>query len=143
MEKFDETLEKRVWQRVHGMPDLSALPSLAAAEQNQAATYLALSRILQGNHKNLLRQLYQRERSHNHCIGGICRLTDGRSRTKEAPLPIIDRPETALRKCYAQTLKAMQAYRQLENDAEYGHVFQVLSHEEAENCRLLLQILGQ
>ena len=37
----------------------------------------------------------------------------------------------------------MQAYQQLESDKEYGHVFQALYREEAENCRLLLELLGQ
>lgn len=143
MDAIDENMEKRVWQRVHGTPVLTGLPGLAAAEQNQAATYLALSRMAQGNHKNLLRQLYQRERGHSRCISGINRLLEGRRRQNEGPLPVIDRPETALRKCYAQTLRAMQAYGQMEADEEYGHIFKVLRQEEAENCRLLLEILGQ
>lgn len=143
MQTIDETLEKRVWQRVQGVPELTGLPGLAAAERGQAAVYLALSRMAQGEHKSLLRQLYQKERSHSRCLGGICRLLDGRRLQKEGPLPVIERAETALRKCYAQTLRAIQSYQQLESHREYGHVFQMLRQEEEENCRLLLEILGQ
>ena len=143
MDHIDENLEKRVWQRVHGNQNPPNIQGLMAAEQDQAAVYYSLSRMAQGRQKQLLRQLYQKERSHSQCLWGICRLQDGSKGRKEAPLPVIERPETALRKCYALTLKAMQAYQQLESDKEYGHVFQALYREEAENCRLLLELLGQ
>ena len=143
MDHIDENLEKRVWQRVQGNPTSPNIPGLMAAEQDQASVYFSLSRMAQGRGKQLLRQLYQKERSHSQCLWGISRLQDGPKGRKEAPLPVIDRPETALRKCYALTLKAMQAYRQLESDSEYGHVFQALYREETENCRLLLELLGQ
>ena len=143
MEKIDEKLEKRVWQRVCGNQNSPNIPGLSAAEQDLSAVYFALSRMAQGNQKNLLRQLYQKERSHSRCLWGISRLQDGPKGRKEAPLPVIDRPETALRKCYALTLKAMQAYSQLESAPEYGHIFQALYREEVENCRLLLELLGQ
>lgn len=143
MNHIDENLEKRVWQRVTGDPQIPNIGGLIAAAQTQAAIYFVLSRMFQGNQKNLLRQLYQRERGHSRCLLGISRLCDGLRERKEAPLPVIDRPETALRKCYAQTLKTIQSYTQLESDSEYGHIFEVLRREEAENCRLLLEIIGQ
>ena len=143
MEKLDEALEKRVWQRIHGQSLAMGLQSLAAAEQSQAAVYLMLSRLNQSTHRPLLRQLYEREKDHGRCINGISLLRDGRELTVHTAPPVNERPDTALRKCYAQTLRAIQAYRQLEEDEEYGHVFRVLRHQEEENCALILQLIGR
>jgi hypothetical protein len=51
MEKFDEQLEKRVWERIHGEGQVRSLQSLAVSERGNAAAYLRLTRMTQGAQK--------------------------------------------------------------------------------------------
>ena len=143
MEKIDEGMEKRVWQRVHGIWQGVNLQGMAAAEQNLAAVYLSLAQIYQNKNRQLLQRLHERERNHGYCINGISRVRDGKQMKIQTVKPSVERPETVLRKCYAQTLQALQTYRQMEADGEFGHIFRTLRQQEEENCVLLLQILGR
>ena len=143
MEHIDTALEQRVWQRVHAEEQATGLQTLAAGEQTAAAVYLMLSKMLQGPEKAILRQLFERERSHSRWLNGIHLLQTGQRLTARAAPPENDRPEVALRKCYARTLQAIRTYEQRQNDPEFGHVFRELTRQEQEHCRMILDILGR
>lgn len=142
MEKIDAGMEQRVWQRVRGEEQPAPLQQLAAAEKNAAAVYLMLSRSAQGPEKAMLRQMFERERSHSRCLNGMSILSDDRVLSVRTVPPANDRPEVALRKCYAHTLRAIREYESRENDPEYGPVFRHILHQEREHCRMILEILG-
>ena len=143
MENIDEGLQQRVWQRVRGEGEPKGLQQLAATEQNLAAVYLMLSRSAQGPEKAMLRQLFERERSHGRCLNGMSVLRDDRPLSIRTVPPANDRMEIALRKCYAQTLKTLRSYSEREEDPEYGAVFRHLAQQEREHCRIILEILGK
>lgn len=139
---FDENLEKRVWDRVHGSSQPSSLQTLAAAEQGCAAVYLRLARMTQGPSKTVLRQLYAHERSHSRCLNGISIAAQGKPLSVRTAPPPADSMTVALRKCYAQTLRAMDEYRQRSEDREYGHIFAHMAEQEKANSRMILELLG-
>lgn len=149
MDKFDEKLEQRVWQRVRSggpaqEPLCPAVPlqALALAEQSSAAVYLMLSRMAQGPEKAMLRQLFERERQHSRVLCGISILQDGRPLSVRPVPPDSERAETALRKCYSRALQTMSHYAARENDPHYGIIFRQLLHQEQEQCRMIAEILG-
>ena len=142
MDNVDTELEQRVWQRVRGEAEPMGLQALAAAEQNAAAVYLMLSRMLQGPEKSMLRQMFERERNHSRCLNGISLLSDDRALSVRTAPPSNDRPEVALRKCYTHTLRAISAYATRQEDPEYGHIFRHLRRQEEEHCRMIAEILG-
>ena len=142
MENFDAQLERRVWQRVRADAPPVSLQAMAAAEHTTAAVYLMLSRMMQGQQKEQLRRLFQREREHGRLLSGMSRLSEGKPLSFRAEQPEGDRLEIALRKCYVRTLQAAGNYAARENDPDFGHVFRELRRQEEENCTMILQILG-
>ncbi len=139
---FDENLEKRVWERVQSQAPAAPLQSLAAAEANLAAVYLRLARMCQGPQKTTLRRLWEGERSHSRCLGGMGR-AQGKPLSVRTAAPAGDPMEVALRKCYVQTLRAMTEYESRREDKEFGHIFARMAREEAHHCRMILELLGE
>lgn len=142
MAEFDEQMVHRVWQRVRGEGQVQSLQALAAAERSNAAVYLRLARMTQGEQKARLRQLFERERQHGRCLNGVSILTEGKALSVRTLPPAADSVTVALRKCYTASLKAAAEYDRRSPDGEYGCVFQRMAQEEREHCRLILEILG-
>ena len=145
MDKMDSEMEQRVWKRVRGeMPEAPpGLQAMAAAEQNEAAVYLMLSRQLQGREKAMLRRLFSEEQSHAAILRGMqLAITGQRLAVRPVP-PEPQMPEIALRKSYGRKLQALASYESRTNDREYGAVFLQLARQEREHCAAILEILGQ
>ena len=145
MEKYDQEMEQRVWKRVRGEEQAHLpmpLQGLAAAEQNEAAVYLMLSRQLQGAEKAILRRLFSEEQIHAAILRGMHMVMTGQKLTLRTIPPKPETPEIALRKCYARKLKTIQEYESRTADKEYGTVFSKLLRQEREHCAAILQILG-
>lgn len=142
MGMYDESMEKRVWERVRSEAPQKSLQVLAAAEKANAAVYLRLSRLAQGPEKALLRQLFERERRHGHLLGGIHFLTEDKALSVRTAAPPADTMALALRKCYAATLQAVAEYDRRSQDPEYGHAFARMAAQEREHCTMLLELLG-
>ena len=144
LEQFDQQMEQRVWKRVRGeeQPPITGLQGLAAAEQNEAAVYLMLSRQLQGPEKAMLRRIFEQENAHAAILRGIHNAMTGQRITLRTAPVQPETPEIALRKCYARKLKTLSEYESRENDREYGAVFSHLARQEREHCAVILQILG-
>lgn len=145
MENIDRGLEQRVWQRVHGGQEAQepSLQALAAAERSAAAVYLMLSRSAQGSRKEKLRKLYQRDKAHGECLKGMQLCAAGTPLSARPAPPVPERPEIALRKCYAGCLRAAAQYESRAADPEYGPVFAHLARQEQENCAMILELLGE
>ena len=143
METMDPKREREVWQRVRGEPDLPGeLKKLAAREWADAAVYLMLSRQLQGPQKATLRKLFEQEQSHAACLRGIYLMLTDQPLTARASPPAPDAPELALKKCCGNKLRSAAAYEALGGTAEYGPIFQQLARQEREQCRALLELIG-
>ena len=145
MDNFDSELEQRVWKRVRNEtppPPHTSVLGLSAAEQNEAAVYLMLSRQMQGPEKNMLRKLFEQERAHAAVLRGMhTAITGQRAPIRTLP-PEPQAPETALRACYARKLKTISEYENRTDDKGYGAVFSQLLQHEREHCAVLLQLLG-
>jgi rubrerythrin len=142
-ETFDPKREQRVWQRVRGEDELSsALKTQAAREWADAAVYLMLSRQFQGKEKAALRKMFEQARSHGACLRGIYLLITGEPLSTRTPPPAPEPPEIALKKCFGRKLRAAAAYEALRTAEEYGEIFSQLSRQEREQCRIILELLG-
>ena len=145
MEKIDTDMEQRVWKRVRGEEQPTpqqGLQGLAAAEQNEAAVYLMLSRQLQGREKTVLRKLFEQEQAHGAILRGIHMVMTGQRLAPRTAPPAPETPEIALRKCYARKLKTLAEYENRAADPEYGVAFAHMARQEREHCAILLELLG-
>ena len=146
MEKIDPAKAQRVWQRVQstapGTAREQGLAELIAQEWTNAATYLQLSRRIQGRSATLLRTVHQQEMANVACLKGIYTLITGGRPTVKAVPPAPKDPETALRRCYGQEMQCLAAYESRSSDPEYGSVYTRLAEQKKEHCRLVLEILG-
>ncbi len=142
MEKFDEQLENRVWQRIHGDVPGTSLQTLMAAERSSAAVFLRLARLSQGEQKAALRQLFETEQRHARILNGMHVALSGKALSVRTAPPAADPPMTALRKCYAAALRTAAEYERRGTDPDHGCVFREMARQEREQCRRILEILG-
>ena len=134
----------KIWQRVKGEtpPVTEGLPGLAAGALARAALYGNLARQLQGPGRGILQQLQAEEQHCARCMKGVYRMVTG-NRMQPAAVPLSgENTETALRKCYGQTLKALAAFDGRAYDPEYGPVFGLLSSKMRTNCCKLAELMG-
>ena len=144
MNTIDPQKASRVWQRVQGVnqPSDRELLTMIAREWTDAATYLQLSRQLQGKESAKLRRLYDEEQAHTACLKGIYTLITGtRPTVKAIPLPGQD-PEALLRRLYGRQMQGLAEYEAKSSDPEYGPVFARLADQERDHCRTILEIIG-
>lgn len=147
METIDRQKAARVWERVTAGTrapqwSMEELHDLIAQEWANAATYLQLSRRVQGNHSATLRRLFQQEQAHAACLKGICNLITGTIPTVHAPKLSQEPVDTVLRRCYGQQMRCLARYEARSADPEYGQVFARLAEQERQHCHLLLELLG-
>ena len=144
MEKQNLELEQRVWKRVRGeeQPGPVSVQALVAAEQNEAAEHLMLSRQMQGREKAMLRKMFEEDRCHAAILRGMNELMTGKRLAMRTSPPAPQTPETALRKSYARKLQALSEYESRCADAEYGAAFSKMAQQEREHCAMILEILG-
>lgn len=147
METIDRQKAARVWERVTAGPEstrwsVEGLQGLIAQEWADAATYLHLSRRLQGSQSATLRRMFQQEQAHAACLKGICNLITGTTPTVHAPQPSQEPVEAILRRCYGQEMRSLAQYEARSADPEYGQVFARLADQEREHCHLILELLG-
>ena len=134
----------KIWQRVKGEtpPVTEGLPGLAAGALARAALYGNLARQMQGPGRGILQQLQEEEQHCARCMKGVYRMVTG-NRMQPAAVPLSgENTETALRKCYGQTLKALADFERRVYDPEYGPVFGLLSSKMRTNCCKLAELMG-
>lgn len=147
MNNYDPKKAAAVWQRVQGQtpapPDASVLMTLIAQEQEDATTYLYLSRQFSGTEGTALRQMAHQEQSHAACLRGLYSLLTGRKpELHTLPAPRGNR-QVLLRRCYGREMQSLAQYQARANDPEHGHIFSRLAAQEQEHCHILLGILGK
>lgn len=146
MNNYDPKKAAAVWQRVQGqtptVPDQSTLLTLIAQEQEDAATYLHLSRQFEGKEASALRQIAHQEQSHAACLRGIYALLTGKKPALHTPPALRENWQVLLRRCYGREMQSLAQYQARTNDPEYGHIFARLAAQEQAHCHTLLQLLG-
>lgn len=152
MNTIDPQKAARVWQRVQQNAPAStpythttetdALQQMILQEWTDAATYLHLSRRLNGTHRAALYRMFQEEQTHAACLKGIYTLTTG-SHPKVRTMPLEqENVVVVLRRCYGREMRALAQYEARSDDPEYGHIFARLAAQEREHCKTILQLLG-
>lgn len=146
METYDKAKAARVWQRVQGEAATNptqGLSGLIAEEWADAATYLALSRRVQGNAAAILRKIGQEEQAHMACLKGIYTLQGtGRPDIPSPPPPDKAPIATILRRCYGREMRCLAQYEARSSDPDYGPIFARMVQQEREHCRQILELLG-
>ncbi len=146
MSTYDPKKAAQVWQRVQAQnqaaPDQATLLTLIAQEQEDAATYLHLSRQFEGKEAAALRQIAHQEQSHAACLRGIYALQTGKKPALRTPPAPRENRQTLLRHCYGREMQSLAQYKNRANDPEHGHIFARLAAQEQEHCHILLKLLG-
>ena len=153
MDRFDSETVRNIWQRVQAgngstlSPETEKHPRCdlsqwIARELSTAALYMQLSKRLSGNAAHTLRRLARQEMSHATTLKGICLVCQG-IQPQVRPDPGQKAPVlTLLQRCYGQKLQIVSAYEKRCEDPQYGSVFQKMLQEERDQCRILLQLMG-
>ena len=134
----------KIWQRVRGEtpPVTEGLPGLVAGALARAVLYAALARQIQGPGRSILLQLQEEEQHCARCMKGVYRMITGTAMQVASVPPAFEKTETALRKCYGQTLKALAACDSRAYDPEYGPAFGMLASKMRNNCCKLAELMG-
>lgn len=143
MEPYSAEKAARVWQRVRGEAPAGApaQPSpreLMLLEAEAETAFIHLARQFPGS-ASRLQQLARNARRCRDCLGGICRLREGKCPRFTLPPP---RDGGGLRRCCGRSLRAVNAYRALSADPEYGTVYAALAEEKQQQLREVLELLG-
>ena len=146
MESIDEQKARQVWQRVHGTArphiDPTALIPLIAEETAEAAICLRLAKRLGGRGGPLL-QIARQSRQNAGCMRGICAIVNGKPPATPVPPLREEPPQTALRKCYVNSLSKQQTYDSFSTDPDYGPVFAKMAATTRAQCAALLELIGK
>lgn len=134
----------KIWQRVKGdaAPVTDGLPGVASGALSRAALYNALARQLQGPGRSIFLSLQEEEQQCVRYLQGIYRLSTGNKMQLSSLPPTAKKVETALQKCYGQSLKALVFFDQRTNHPEYGPVFAHLAAKMRDNCCKIAGLLG-
>jgi hypothetical protein len=143
METVNTQQAQRVWQRVHGtQPEdstIDPLPRLIAGEWESAAACLYLARRTGGKYAPTLRQLAQHSRSRWACLQGRTLLDTGKRPRHTHPAALSGLPAEILTGCCRDAQERIAQYSQC---TQLGPLAPLLSQEQARDCRMLLEILG-
>lgn len=138
MEKYDSRMARRVWERVWAEPEGEISGHLMMGEAQTLADYTKLQRRFPE-----MKPLAEDIRRHIACLRGIRFLKEGSrpdlvsAKAKEEPA------DTALRRCYAHSLKIAGEYAALAEDPEFGCIYSQLTATKRRHCRILLELLGR
>ena len=131
---MEETMEKRVWQRVRGTEDRAGeLRNCLARQGELLGMYRCLSR--RGGRG---RQLYEQKCDQIACLRGLLRVLTGQC---IAPPPSPERNADLLR-CHSREQEFLRQLRLWSREEDLGHVFEALADRQKCQCRLLLELLG-
>ena len=131
---MEETMEKRVWQRVRGEPDRAAALRECLARQGRLwSIYRNLSR-RGGKYRVLLEQ----KESQIACMRGMMRILTG----QVAAHPRCTECRVDLLEAFAAEQQLMEELTNFSREPELGAVFGALAQGQKKHLRLLLEVIG-
>lgn len=150
MREFDKETVRKIWQRVQSEQPVSearrengSLTEWIAWELSFGDVYRRLAGKMSGQTAGKLRRLARQEQQHAGLLRGICVMTEGVAPRvhpafmEKAPVSVL------LRQCYGEKLRAISQYEKRAADSQFGEVYRKILQEEQDQCRFLLQLLGQ
>ena len=131
---MEETMEKRVWQRVRGESDrVGALRECLNRQGRLWSQYRSLSR-----RGGKCRMLFEQKENQIACLRGLLRIRTGQG----AVCPRVGETSQDLAACFAEERGLLAELARLSREEELGPVFAILLREQQKHCRLLLELLG-
>ena len=131
---MEETMEKRVWQRVRGEPDrVQALRESLARQGKLRSAYRSLSR-----RGGKCRLLLEQKENQIACLRGLLRVLTGQS----AAAPRCSEGKVDLLEAFAGERQLLEELTGLAREPELGPVLSALAEGQKKHLRLLLEILG-
>ena len=143
METVNSQQAQRVWQRVHapkGEPFTEEIHRLSAGEWEASAACLALARRAGGKFAPALRLLAQNSRSRWACLQGLALLRSGKRPQHTHPARPEGSPFDILSQCCRDGLERIDLYSR--SPELPGPLAATLAREQTNDCRALLEILG-
>lgn len=131
---MEETMEKRVWQRVRGEPDRAAALRECLARQGRLwSVYRTLSR-----RGGKCRVLFEQKENQIACLRGLLRVLTGQCvshpRCGEARVDLLE--------AFAGERQFLEELTRFARDPELGAVFEAVAEGQKKHLRLLLEIIG-
>lgn len=131
---MEETMEKRVWQRVRGEPDRAQTLRECLSRQGKLRNiYRALSR-----RGGKCRQLLEYKENQIACLRGLLRVLTGQS----AAAPRCGECRVDLLAAFAMERQLLEELTGLGREPELGPVFGALAEGQKKHLRLLLEVMG-
>ena len=143
MEKYDNQLAQRVWQRVRGEVTgaQGSVKGFLLAEAETLAVCRQLSRLYPAQ-KRLWQQLAGDVRRNMAILRGVLYLTEGHRGEEILLNPRQEQPEALLRLSCAQCMKLEGQYRSCADDPEYGCIYERLADAKGAQLATVLEIIG-
>lgn len=148
MEKLDQDLQRRVWQRVQSKTPPEVVPParenikawLLLARENGIA-YKQLARQMGSARSEQLHKLEQQSRRWAACARGICQM---KGETVKFPSlqPPKEAPGKLLEKCYQRERRLWEEAERCAGDAGFGPVYRELAAQALGRCIILLELMG-
>ena len=131
---MEETMEKRVWQRVRGETDrVQVLRECLSRQGKLRSAYRTLSR--RGGKCRLLLEYKENQIA---CLRGLLRVLTGQSaagpRCAEGKVDLLD--------VFAGERQLLEELTDLARDPELGPVLSALAEGQKKHLRLLLEVMG-
>lgn len=147
MDKVDQQMEDRVWQRVRqgsGMPALPKdnLKALILMAQEEAAACRELTLQLIGKPWEPLRRLEQESMKTAQSLRGICALKGEPVKLSPLPAPR-DKPRRALEKSFRRCRKLCQELESRTTDPDFGGIYRSLTRRTEDHCAVLAELIGK
>ena len=145
MDKQDQSMEQKVWQRVRANreePPKNDLRQLQREAMELAAVYRNLASQLTGKQQELAKRLYAGEKANAAALAGIEKLSRTGGESIKLWQPGKEDPKKMLEKCYYRTRRCMTEYMARSAEGEFGVVFERMAKREGEYCALIAELLG-
>ena len=131
---MEESMEKRVWQRVRGEPERAEVLRACLARQGRLwGTYRQLA--CRGGK---YRRLWEQKQEQISCLRGLLRVMTGQGvrQPQGEPGPV------DLLQCFEGERQTLAELTRLCRDEELGGVFDLLRERQKCQLRLLLELIG-
>lgn len=137
MNDIDQEQARRVWQRVRGGE--ATLGEIIELEWKNYGALENLARRATGERSAGMIRMSRVSRSHWAILRGIRALTTGKREPpegkKECSQPLVN--------SYTRARQCQEFYGARRNDPDFGEIFRYLWQESIEQCRSLLELMGQ
>lgn len=146
-QQISQAQAQRVWQRVKGSDSPSVpsapLPRLMALESDAGAIYTYLAKNSSLRDSRMLHQLRQLSARQQNALAGLILLTTGACPPSPPQPSLRGNAEGLLRLAWQNRQQALTLCGGMQLSPEFAFLPQQFAAQTQEQCRLLLELLGQ